>query len=193
MVKLFGHYEEVNPAQWDEADPDVTVNVALGMGLAEERIAVLSAIAMDQKEILGTMGLSNPIVTLKQYRDTLAKKAELAGWKNTEQFYQAVDPNWQPPPPQPPEPDPAAQALAQIEMTKVQGQQALAEARLAFDREQAAVQATQAAEKMQMEDAFKRDQLLLQMEMDRYKIESENAVKLDTARLAKAAVSPEAG
>ena len=193
MVKLFGSFVPVDPSSWDDADPDVSVNVALGMGMAEDKLNSLNAIAMSQKEILATLGPVNPIVTLKQYRDTLAKMAEVAGYKNTELFYQQVDPNWQPPPSEPPQPDPAAMQLAQIEMMKVQQDGQMQAARLQFDRERAEAELAFKQEQERMRDARERDQMLLDMEMERFKIESEQNVKLETAKLARAAVTPEPG
>lgn len=193
MVKLFGSFVPVDPSSWDDADPDVSVNVALGMGMAEDKLASLGAIAMSQKEILATLGPINPIVTLKQYRDTLAKMAEVAGYKNSELFYQQVDPNWQPPPQEPPQPDPAAMQLAQIEMMKVQQDGQMQAARLQFDRERAEAELAFKQEQERMRDARERDQMLLDMEMERFKIESEQNVKLETAKLARAAVTPEPG
>lgn len=193
MVKLFGSFVPVDPSSWDDADPDVSVNVALGMGMAEDKLNSLNAISMSQKEILATLGPSNPIVTLKQYRDTLAKMAEVAGYKNTELFYQQVDPNWQPPPSEPPQPDPAAMQLAQIEMMKVQQDGQMQAARLEFDKQQAMAELAFKQEQERMKDARERDQMLLDMEMERFKIESEQNVKLETAKLARAAVTPEPG
>lgn len=193
MVKLFGSFVPVDPSSWDDADPDVSVNVALGMGMAEDKLNSLNAIAMSQKEILATLGPVNPIVTLKQYRDTLAKMAEVAGYKNTELFYQQVDPNWQPPPSEPPQLDPAAMQLAQIEMMKVQQDGQMQAARLQFDRERAEAELAFKQEQERMRDARERDQMLLDMEMERFKIESEQNVKLETAKLARAAVTPEPG
>jgi len=199
VVKLFGTYVPVNPASWDEADPDVSVNVALGMGMVEDRIAALTAISMDQKEILTTMGLENPIVTVKQFRDTLAKKAELAGWKNTDQFYQPIPPGWKPPPqqpPPPPPPDPVAMQLAQIEAEKVKGQQALAEQKFQFEVMQAEAQMAFEREKAAAEDARARDKMIIDADTEKMKIDAANDNKLAIAELNaihKTAISPEAG
>jgi len=198
MVKLFGAFVPVDPGTWDDADPDVTVNVALGMGLTEERIGALTAIGQDQKEILMTMGFENPIVTMKQFRDTLAKKAELAGWKNTDQFYQNVPPDWKPPetpPPEPPPPDPVAMELAKIEAQKVQGQQALDKARFEFDVKQAMAEYEFKVAQATAEDARKRDEMIVKAEIEQLKIDAEHA-KLALANLQSirdTATSPEAG
>ena len=89
MVRLRNQYVEVDPRQWD-AEMEVTVNVTLGTGLMEEKIATLVGIIEKQELILQTLGQDNPIVTLKQYRDTLAEVAELRGRKDSEKYFTPI-------------------------------------------------------------------------------------------------------
>lgn len=189
IVRLMGSYVPVDPASWDEADPDVSVSVALGLGLAEDRIAALSAISADQMLVYQALGPGNPVVSVKQLRDTLARKAVLAGWKNVEQFYGDVPPDWAPPP-APPPPDPAL-VLAQIEQQKVQGQFQLDQARLALDTQKAQQEAALAADKLRLEDQRERDRMIVDVERDRMKQEA--AADAAAARAERVAVTPEAG
>jgi hypothetical protein len=136
----------VDAAQWD-ANMDVGVSVALGAGLTEQRIATLSLIAQKQEQILQTLGPSNPLVTLAQYRATLAKIVELSGQKDASRFFQDIPSDWQPPQPPAPPPDPAM-ILAQIEREKVQAdiqiKQMQAEAKMQMDRERMVFEREQA-------------------------------------------------
>lgn len=90
-VRLRGKWVDVNPAGWD-ADMDVITNVGLGMGDRAEKAAVLMATAASQKEILTTLGPTNPLVDLAQFRTTLGKLLELNGFKDTETYYKQVTP-----------------------------------------------------------------------------------------------------
>lgn len=121
IVRLRNKYVEVNPSEWD-ATMDVSVNTALGTGLKGEKMNVLQGIAAKQELILQTLGPSNPLVSLAQYSNCLRKMVELAGYKDSSQFFSPVPPDWQPPPQQP-QSNPQQQAAlivaqAQQEQTK---------------------------------------------------------------------------
>lgn len=117
VVRLRGKWVDVDPRVWD-ADMDVTVNVALGAGLVEQKLARLEGIIEKQELILTTIGVQNPIVKLSQYANALRMATELSGFRDADLFFTAVDPNWAPPP-TPPQPSPEM-ALAQIEAQKAQ-------------------------------------------------------------------------
>lgn len=136
----------VDAAQWD-ANMDVGVSVALGSGTTEQKIMTLMNIAAKQEQILQLLGPSNPLVTLAQYRNTLAKIAELSGQKDASLFFQDVPADWQPPQPAEPPPDPAmilaqverekTQAKMQMDMQKMQFDMQMEREKMQFDREQA--------------------------------------------------------
>ena len=89
MVRLRGQWVDVDPRSWD-ATMDVQVNVALGAGLIDEKVATLQEVAQVQGMILEKLGPDNPIVGLKEYRDTLAMIVELRGFKNSDRFFKQV-------------------------------------------------------------------------------------------------------
>jgi hypothetical protein len=153
----------VDAAQWD-ANMDIGVSVALGSGLTESRIQTLMMVAAKQEQILQLLGPSNPLVSLGQYRNTLAKLVELAGMKDASLFFLDVPDDFQPPAPAEPPPDPAM-ILAQIEREKMQEK-----ARL--DREQMQFDMQMEREKMQ----FDREQAL--REDDRLRDEAESKLVL---------------
>lgn len=130
-VRLNGKYVEVDPRPWN-ATMDVTVNVALGVTLTEERIQALVMTAQKQQEILTNMGPSNPMVTLGQYRNTLAKIVELEGFEDTAKFYKPLPIDFEPPPPPPPPPDPTM-IIAQAEVAKIEAQIERDRAKLALE------------------------------------------------------------
>jgi hypothetical protein len=114
IVRLSGQYVAVDPRAWD-AEMDVQINVALG---TEQKLGVLAMVAQKQEMILSTLGPANPLVTLGQYRNTLAQMMQLQGIPNVDTYWQPIDAKWTPPP-QPQSPDPNL-LLAQAEMTKAQ-------------------------------------------------------------------------
>lgn len=134
VVKLRGQWVTVDPVQWDP-NMDVVVNVMLGAGMTEEKLQTLFDIKTAQEQILQTLGQSNPIVSIKQYRDTLAEMAALRGKKDPSRYFKVItDQQMQqleqaaanaPPPPNP-------------EMVKVQAQMQLEQM-----KHQAQVQADQ--------------------------------------------------
>lgn len=135
IVRLRNRYVPVDPRTWN-ANMDVTVNVALGAGLPEDRIQVLKEIAMDQTSIMQQLGPSNPLVSLAQLRNTRAKVVELSGYPDPTQFYKEVRPeDEQQLAQKPAAPDPNA-ILAQAEMIKAQSQAERTKTELALkDRE----------------------------------------------------------
>ena len=128
IVQLAGQFIPVDPRTWN-ANMAVKINVALGTGTTQEKLASLQAIIAKQELILQTMGMNQPIVSPTQYANALRKWVELSGWRNADMFFSAPPPGWQPAPPPPPPPDPKVQlGMAQIQ---------LEQQRLAFDREKA--------------------------------------------------------
>jgi len=146
MVRLSGAWVRVDPQSWRE-DMDVTCNVALGSGSLAERAQMLSLILREQKEILRTLGPSNPMVGLPEVHNALSQALGLAGFRNPDAYFR--DPRQAPPPPQDP-PGPDAETLAaagrlDLERRKLFGELALKRevqaAELALKREALAAEA----------------------------------------------------
>ena len=121
MVRLRNQWVTVDPRAWD-ADMDVIVNVGLGNGTIEHKTQVLMAISAQQKEILQAYGPSNPLVSVKQYRNTLAQIIELQGLKDVSRYYNEITPEVeqqmaQAAPQQQPDP---TQILAQAQKDQIQ-------------------------------------------------------------------------
>ena len=131
MVRLRNQWVQIDPRSWD-AQMDVAVNVALGRGSEEDRMAFLSSVAAKQEQIMATMGPQNQLAGLAQYRNTLAKMVELAGFKDASQFF--TDPAQVPPPPPPPAPTDPTQILAQVEADKIRASIATDAAKLELER-----------------------------------------------------------
>lgn len=131
MVRLRNTWVPVDPRTWN-AEMDVQINVALGGGLAESKIAILSGLAAKQEMVLEKLGPGNPLFTLGHYRNTLAEVLMLSGRKDVSKFMGDVPVDWQPPP-QPPAPDPAVM-IAQAEIAKAQAEVAQKQAQVEGDK-----------------------------------------------------------
>jgi hypothetical protein len=109
-----GKYVQYDPRTWAN-EYDISINVGLGSGDRDQKLAMLQMILAKQEQILQQFGPSNPLVTVGQYRTTLAKFIESAGFKDANAFLNEITPEQdaQLAQPQPPKPD------QQAEMTKM--------------------------------------------------------------------------
>ena len=80
----------IDPREWDN-QYNVSINVGLGNGTGDEKIAMLQMILAKEEQILMQYGLDNPLVNLKQYRETLAKFINASGYKDDAQFLNEID------------------------------------------------------------------------------------------------------
>lgn len=118
-MRLRGKWVTIDPRYWD-ADLDVNVNVGLGRGTDQDKMQFLMMIAAKQEQIMQTLGPSNPLSDVTQYRNTLAQLCALAGFKDANRYFKQVDPQQlaqamnQPKPPDP------NVLLAQVEQQKTQ-------------------------------------------------------------------------
>ena len=142
IIKINNKFVPMNPREWD-TQYNVTVNVGLGTGSKTEQLGVMQMVLDKQEQMLKEYGLSNPLVTLKQYRDTLAKFVNMAGFKDesgfikditqeqSDQLAQAQAQN--------PQTDPtteAAKILAQAEESKAQMKMQSDMAKLELEKQQ---------------------------------------------------------
>lgn len=86
MIKLRDKWVEMDPRTWN-ANMDVSVNVALGTGTTETKMAMLGQIAQKQEQILQQLGPSNPVVSVGQYVNTLRQMTELSGFKDSSKYF----------------------------------------------------------------------------------------------------------
>jgi hypothetical protein len=85
-VRIRNKFVEIDPRGWNP-EMDVVVNVGLGTGQTAEKMAFLGQVAGKQEQILQTLGAQNPLCDLSQYAGTLAKMVEMAGFKDTQAFF----------------------------------------------------------------------------------------------------------
>ena len=139
-IHITGQYVPFNPREWSE-NYGITINVGLGNGSRPEQLATLQMILGKQEQIIQGYGPSNPLVNLKQYRDTLARMIHMAGFKDASGFLQEITPEQlaqlsQPQPSQPDSNVQATQILAQVEKEKAQLRAQTEMAKLELEKQQ---------------------------------------------------------
>ena len=144
MVRLRNEFVPIDPRVWNSS-MDVSINVSLGRGTDAERMMMLRQIGEMQKDAMKTMGPQNPLTDITKLSNTLKAMTELAGFKDTSQFWS--NPAEFTPPPKQDKPD-VNEMLIQVQIQQIQADIQKKAAQLQLDRE-----------KMQMEDDRKRDEL----------------------------------
>lgn len=167
MIRLRGEYVSFDPREWTN-QYDVDINVGLGAGNRQEQMAMLSMILAKQEQTLAQFGLSNPLVSLTQYRATLGRMIEAAGFKDSAEFFKPIDPQFEQAiaQPQPQQPDPVAQAQMAKAQADIQVMQAKAQADIQLAREKAAAD-------LQLQQ----QKFMAEMEMRRQEFEAEAQLK----------------
>jgi hypothetical protein len=89
-MAINGKPMNIDPREWDN-QYNVNINVGLGNGTGDEKVAMLQMVLAKQEQILMQYGLSNPLVNLKQYRETLAKFINASGYRDDAQFLSEID------------------------------------------------------------------------------------------------------
>jgi len=168
MVRLRNKFVPIDPRAWS-ADMDVSVNVALGRGTDTERMMMLRQIGEMQKEAMATMGQINPLTDMAKLGNTLKSMTELAGFKDTSQFWN--DPaDFQPPPPDN-KPD-INEQLIQVQIQQIQADMQKKAAELQLKREN-----------MMMEDDRKRDELEAELFVKAEEMQAKYGTQLNVEKI----------
>ena len=154
IVRMRGKFVAFDPRTWAN-EYDVSVNVGLGSGDREQKIAMLQMINAKQEQILQQFGPSNPLVPVDKYRNTLAKIIEAAGFKDADQFLNEITPEMaaQLAQPQPPAPDAQAEVakmLADVEREKTAAKSQIDAAKLDLEKQTLEAEYTQKGLEMSM-------------------------------------------
>jgi predicted GNAT family acetyltransferase len=91
IVRLRGKYVSIDPREWTNGF-DISINVGLGTGNKQEQMAMIAMVLTKQEEILKTAGINNPLVSLSNYRQTLGRFIEAAGFKDSNEFFMEITP-----------------------------------------------------------------------------------------------------
>lgn len=167
MVRLRNTFVPIDPRVWD-TNMDVVVNVAIGTGSNEEKMAFLGQVAAKQ-EMLMQMGA--PLADMQGYYNTLAQMMSLAGFKDPTVFFK--DPAMMPPPPPPAPPQPTPEEmLSQVQMEAIRADIQKKAAELELQREE-----------MLRKDDRERDKLDADMMIKAAEIEAKYGAQVNTANI----------
>jgi hypothetical protein len=174
VVRLRNRWVPVDPREWSQMD--VQIRVALGRGSDRDRMSFLTAMADKQESLMARFGVSNPLVSLSEYRSTLASMSEIAGFKDASRFFKEIDPNQPVEPPAPSAPDPL-QLQMQIEQLKTQSQIQINQAKLQQDGQSKQQDAQLALQKLQAEIQLKEAEMMARLEIEKQRMASELELK----------------
>jgi hypothetical protein len=182
LVRLNGKFVPFNPREWHD-QYNVSINVGLGTGTRQEQLTTMQMILQKQEQIIQQYGLSNPLVNLMQYRNTLAKFINMAGFKDAAQFMNEITPEQNEilSQPQPPKPDPnteAAKVLAEVEREKAMIRAQTEAAKLELEREQMQLENARKALELQQQELKQNTELALKQ----LKIETDAANQAEQTR-----------
>jgi len=170
MVRLRNEFVQIDPRAWNAA-MDCSINIGMGNGDTNERVAALMQISAKQQEVLTQLGVVNPLVTPAQYSSTLRKIVELNGFKDPSQFFNQIPANYQPPAPPAPKPTPE-EMLAQVQAQSIQA-----------DIQKKAAELELSRQKMVMDDDFARDKMYQEMALKKYELELKYNTQISTAEI----------
>lgn len=181
VVRMRGKYVSIDPREWKN-NYDVSISVGLGTGNKDQQMAMAAMVLQKQEQILGTQGFSNPLVTVGQYRNTLGKMIEAAGYKDSNEFFKEIPPELDaqlsaPPPPQQAPQDPAVQAYIAQTQAQIQGEQAKLQAKIEADRIKAAADIQLAREKAMADIQLEREKAAAQLELQTAEFQADTRLK----------------
>jgi len=180
MVRMRGEFVEFDPRTWAN-QYDVSINVGLGAGNRQEQMAMLSMVLAKQEQLIGQYGPANPYVSPAQYRGTLGRMVEIAGFKDSAEFYKPITPEQDQmlsnPPPQQQQMPPEIQALMAKTQAEIQANQAKAQADLQMQQQQMQIDMQMAEQKAALEMQLMREKEMAKLQLEREKQQAYFALK----------------
>ena len=169
MIRLRNRWVQIDPRGWDNT-MDVNINIGLGNGDTNERIATMMQILAKQESIINQYGLENPVVSPQMYVRTLKKVVELSGFKDASSYFADIPEGWKAPPaPQKPSPE---EVLAQVQAESIRADIQKKAADLELQRQ-----------KMIRDDDFRRDQMNQDRLLKQMELELKYNTQLNTAQI----------
>jgi GrpB-like predicted nucleotidyltransferase (UPF0157 family) len=180
LVRMRGEFVEFDPRTWAN-QYDVSINVGLGAGNRQEQMAMLSMVLAKQEQLIAQYGPANPYVSPAQYRGTLGRMVEIAGFKDSAEFYKAITPEQDQalsnPPPQQQQMPPEVQALMARTQAEIQANQAKAQADMQMQQQQMQIDMEMAQQKAALEMQLLREKEGAKLQLEREKQQAYFALK----------------
>jgi len=167
LMRMNGQFMPVDPRVWNTS-MDVTVNVGLGTGQEDQKAMAFQQALQMQMQIWQAYGPNNGLVSMTTIRNTLADMLALSGIRNTDRYFNPMDPQTE-------------QMLIQQAQAAQQGQQ---------DPNMALAQAQVQAEQIRAQSKAQTDMLKAQIDAqkaialdDRERDKMDQDLILDTVKL----------
>ena len=171
-IRIRNEFVTMDPRSWN-AEMDVQIDVGLGHGNKDQKVAYLRALLVEQKELLFQFGGMNGMVTPRDMYNTYEKLVKAVGMKSAD-GYMNEPPEGPLPPPQP-QPDPnqaLIQGQMQIENLKAQSRMSEAQMKVMADEKAA-------------ERKFQMEMIDKQIDREKLQIEREKIAAGDRQTAAK--------
>lgn len=180
LVRMRGEFVEFDPRTWAN-QYDVSISVGLGAGNRQEQMAMLSMVLAKQEQLIAQYGPANPYVSPAQYRSTLGRMVEIAGFKDSSEFYKPITPEQDQalsnPPPQQQQMPPEVQALMAKTQAEIQANQAKAQADLQMQQAQMEADMQMAQQKAALDMQVLREKEAAKLQLEREKQQAYFALK----------------
>jgi hypothetical protein len=180
IVRMRGQYVQFDPREWSN-QYDVDINVGLGAGNRQEQMAMLNMVLAKQEQVLGQMGPANPLVSMGQYRNTLGRMVEAAGFKDSAEFYKSITPEqdqaMSQPQPQQQQMPPEVQAYMAKTQADIQAQQMKAQADIQLAQQKAAAEIQLMREKEAAKLQFEREKSAAELALKQEEFMAEAQMK----------------
>jgi hypothetical protein len=180
LVRMRGEFVEFDPRTWAN-QYDVAINVGLGAGNRQEQMAMLSMVLAKQEQLIAQYGPANPYVSPAQYRSTLGRMVEIAGFKDSAEFYKPITPEQDQmlsnPPPQQQQMPPEVQAMMARTQAEIQSNQAKAQADIQLKQQQQQIDMEMAQQKAALEMQMMREKEAAKLMLEREKQQAYFAMK----------------
>jgi len=180
MMRMNGQFVPVDPRVWD-VSMDVSVNVGLGTGREDEKIAALQQALTMQTQVYQQYGPMNGLVSLTNIRNTITDMMAAAGVRNSDRYFAPINQEIE-------QQMLALQQQQQAMMAQqqqdpnaafLQAEQMKAQAKMSTDMAKLQLDATKAA----AEDDLKRDQMAQDLLVDAAKVAGQYGQAVDVARV----------
>jgi len=90
MMRMNGQFVPVDPRVWD-VGMDININVGLGTGREDERVAALQQALQLQTQVYQQYGPMNGLVSLTNIRNTLTDMMAAAGVRNSDRYFAPIN------------------------------------------------------------------------------------------------------
>lgn len=178
LMRMRGKYIPVDPREWSN-QYDIDISVGLGTGSKAEQMTMLQMVLAKQEAILQQFGPANPLVSVGQYRGTLGRFIEAAGFTDSAEFFKEVTPEIEAQLAQPKQqqPDPTTAALIQQSQAQIQIAQQKAQADIQAAQQKAMAEIQLQREKAQADIMIQREKAQATLELKQQELNAEIQLK----------------